>query len=962
MAGIERVIQRTQTKNALWAALLRYYLSPHKVIVKERFTKKAFDTACEMILVKNWQSWVQPGEQVGIIAAQSIGEPSTQMSAVGSTIVHVINVKTGKNFCGPVSEFIDPLIGQTEPEVSSVLRTDLDDYRIVGVSQDEKTSWMPISEVSRHPANGGLVKVTTKSGRTTTATLSHSFLHRTEKGVEAIRGSDLRVGTRVPIATHVAETPEATATAGPFTLNRPFGWLCGIYLADGSLTGNTVRISKIHPAVETAVRTLATEYGWKVSFRDYQGEFGPSKDNVIHSKELRDYLLAQFGVGSYKKAIGADIYSYNREFQCGLLSGYFDGDGNVSAERHLIRVGSRSEALIRHVNRLLSYCGFFGVLGEERSAKIPGKVMHTISILKKYAALFKERIGFTLAEKAAGLNTIIEWMERDGKHDTKEIYDKIPAIGDQIAALGKSLEMPGQSRNYGRWAKKESVGRLTLRKYIEEFAAAGATKADLAPLVSAAYSDVVWDEITALEYLDDPKEFVYDFTVPGNDSFMVDDCILVHNTLNTFHLAGVAAKSNVTRGVPRLKELLKVTHNPKAISLTVYLKPEFRGSKDKARQVAQDLELTLLKDITVKTAIYFDPKDADTVVEEDTDLIKFYKLFEKEAEEGEETTWSGWLLRFEMDRDRMFRKNISMDDVAYVLRTRFGESLHLTYSDYNSNRLIMRMRLPEQMKNGLDDLTNLKKFQNRILNGIVFRGVPGIKSVTFREDKDMVELVDGSYKEVRQYVLDTDGSNYIQVMNHPYVDSTRLLSSHVHDIYEILGIEATRAVLLNEITTLFEEAGVGNRHLGLLCDVMTRGGRLMPSDRHGINKTDIGPLAKASFEETEKILLNAALFGELDPVTGVSANIMTGQVIRGGTGFFNVLLDEGAFMRLQEGQTPVEGYDEDEEGELTQEQTEKALYEDENDMCSSAQLRMNVTIPNATKVADEPDIEVMVVE
>jgi DNA-directed RNA polymerase II subunit RPB1 len=431
-------------------------------------------------------------------------------------------------------------------------------------------------------------------------------------------------------------------------------------------------------------------------------------------------------------------------------------------------------------------------------------------------------------------------------------------------------------------------------------------------------------------------------------------------TLNTFHLAGVAAKSNVTRGVPRLKELLKVTQNPKATSLTVYLKPEFRGSKDKARQVAQDLELTLLKDITVKMAIYYDPNDAETVVEEDADLIKFYNLFEREAEEGQETTWSGWLLRFVMDRDRMFRKNISMDDVAYVLRTRFGESLHLTYSDYNSDRLIMRMRLPEQMKNGLDDLTNLKKFQNRILNGIVFRGVPGIKGVTFREDKDMVELVDGSYKEVRQYVLDTDGSNYIQVMNHPYVDSTRLSSSHVHDIYEILGIEATRAVLLNEITTLFEEAGVGNRHLGLLCDVMTRGGRLMPANRHGINKTDIGPLAKASFEETEKILLNAALFGELDPITGVSANIMTGQVIRGGTGFFNVLLDEGAFMRLQEGLAPVEGYDEEEEGELTEEQLEKALYEDENDVCSSARLRMNVTLPNATKVAEEPDVEVMV--
>jgi DNA-directed RNA polymerase II subunit RPB1 len=426
-----------------------------------------------------------------------------------------------------------------------------------------------------------------------------------------------------------------------------------------------------------------------------------------------------------------------------------------------------------------------------------------------------------------------------------------------------------------------------------------------------------------------------------------------------------------------LKELLKVTQNPKATSLTIYLKPEFRGSKDKARQVAQDLELTLLKDITVKTAIYFDPNDEETLIEDDAELIKFYKLFESDLESSGETEavatadgpdvvpepekkWSGWLLRLEMDRERMFRKNISMDDIAFVLRTKFGDALHLIYSDYNSNKLIMRMRLPDEMKGSLDDMSSLKKFQNRILNGIVFRGIPGIKSITFREDKDMLELVDGAYKPVQQYVLDTDGSNYLQVMNHPYVDSYRLSSSHVHDIFEVLGVEATRALLLNEITTLFEEAGVNNRHLGLLCDVMTRAGRLMSADRHGINKTDIGPLAKASFEETEKILLNAALFGEMDPVTGVSANIMTGQPIRGGTSFFNILLDEGAFLRLQQDLPPVE--DEEEDEGPTQEQIDEALYEDENDMCSSAHLRMNVAMPTGNKSMEEPDVEFSVID
>lgn len=304
-----------------------------------------------------------------------------------------------------------------------------------------------------------------------------------------------------------------------------------------------------------------------------------------------------------------------------------------------------------------------------------------------------------------------------------------------------------------------------------------------------------------------------------------------------------------------------------------------------------------------------------------------------------------------------------MDDIAFVLRQRFGAAIHIVYSDYNSQRLIMRIRLPEEMKSGLDDLIALKKFQNRLLTGIVIRGVTGIKAVTFRQDKDSVEYsaADGTYKAVNQYVLDTDGTNFLAVMNHPYVDGTKLTSSHVHDIYPNLGIEATRATLFQEITTLFEEAGVNPRHLGILCDVMTRAGRLMPVDRNGINKNDIGPLAKASFEETEKILLNAALFGEIDPVTGVSANIMTGQPIRGGTAFFQILLDEAAFMRLQEGLPPYAGDEEEAEPDApTQEQVDAILFEDQNDMCSSARLRMNVMMPQAAVLIEEPDVEIAV--
>jgi DNA-directed RNA polymerase II subunit RPB1 len=435
-------------------------------------------------------------------------------------------------------------------------------------------------------------------------------------------------------------------------------------------------------------------------------------------------------------------------------------------------------------------------------------------------------------------------------------------------------------------------------------------------------------------------------------------------TLNTFHLAGVASKSNVTRGVPRLKELLKVTQNPKGTALTVFLKPEYRTKKEKAREVAQDLELTLLRDISITARIYFDPQEEEgaSVVTDDRALLKFFHIFEKQTRKEEDSIKSRWVLRLELDRERMFNKNITMDDIAFVLENRFGSEIITRYSDFNASKLILRISVKNEPVD-VDELTTLKKFQNKLLNSVVIRGIPGIKAVTFRKEEDYVEYKDGQYKPIEnQYVLDTDGSNFLEVMNHPAVDGKKLLSTHVWDIFENLGVEATRQVLLNEISDLFEEAGVNFRHLGLLCDVMTRAGRLMSVDRYGINKNDIGPLAKASFEETEKILLRAALFGEVDPITGVSANIMMGQPIRGGTSFSQIMLDEPYLMKILESMTDVpatlDDEDSDDEGP-SQEEIDAELGGIPSGPCDITQLRMSLQMPTNVPLQDEPlfDIE-----
>ena len=121
-------------------------------------------------------------------------------------------------------------------------------------------------------------------------------------------------------------------------------------------------------------------------------------------------------------------------------------------------------------------------------------------------------------------------------------------------------------------------------------------------------------------------------------------------------------------------------------------------------------------------------------------------------------------------------------------------------------------------------------------------------------------------------------------------------------MYSVLGIEAARTILFNEMNEVIEDAGeyVNSHHLNLLCDRITTNAKLVSIFRHGINNDDIGPLAKASFEETSEMFLKAARHGEFDEMCGVSANVMCGQEGYFGTSSFQVYLNIPKMQQLKE--------------------------------------------------------------
>ena len=188
--------------------------------------------------------------------------------------------------------------------------------------------------------------------------------------------------------------------------------------------------------------------------------------------------------------------------------------------------------------------------------------------------------------------------------------------------------------------------------------------------------------------------------------------------------------------------------------------------------------------------------------------------------------------------------------------------------------------------------------------------------------------------------MDTDGSNLIDIMANPNIDPYRTVTNDIYEIYAVLGIEAARNALNNEIMEVIKESSVNQRHLYLLTDIMTCKGSLMSIDRHGINRGDVGPLAKSSFEETTDMLIKASRFGVPDRINGVSANIMLGQMPPCGTGDSEILMDESEYIQLIKDKNKL----------ATQ---ENKTAHSANEPCSEEVLKMELPLALSTKVQNK---------
>jgi len=304
-------------------------------------------------------------------------------------------------------------------------------------------------------------------------------------------------------------------------------------------------------------------------------------------------------------------------------------------------------------------------------------------------------------------------------------------------------------------------------------------------------------------------------------------------TLRTFHYAGVAELS-VTQGLPRLIEIVDARNNPSTPTMKLYLDSSLSDDRNAARRVARNIEMVLVESVTSNISI---------------DLLR-------------------QAIDVRLDPELMDDKGLTVNQVAEAIQSKIKTKGEVEIGDntvfvYPAN----------------ETLADLQRLSEKIRE-VRVKGINDVTHVVIR-------------KEESDYVLHTEGSNLQEALEVAGINPHRIYTNNLREIYQVLGIEATRNAIIREAMHVLDEQGmdVDVRHIVLVADMMTADGVIRQIGRHGISGSKNSALARAAFEVTINHLLGAGIAGAKDPLRGITENVILGQLIPLGTGSIDLLMN-----------------------------------------------------------------------
>jgi len=296
-------------------------------------------------------------------------------------------------------------------------------------------------------------------------------------------------------------------------------------------------------------------------------------------------------------------------------------------------------------------------------------------------------------------------------------------------------------------------------------------------------------------------------------------------TMRTFHYAGVA-EINVTLGLPRLIEIVDARSVPSTPMMNIYLDDDHKDDAEKAKSVANQIEITEMNDIA----------------EMEADLTNL-------------------VITIKPDKDTLKDKGISSEEIVDVIQ----KIRKIDAKEQKNGNIKVTLDEPSY-KNLLDISEKLRTLK--------VKGVDGIKRIIIRKEPN------------EGYVIYSEGSNLEEVLDIEGVNPYRTQTNDIQAVGRVLGVEAARNMIIQEAHNTLSEQGlnVDLRHIMLVADLMTADGEIKAIGRHGISGEKSSVLSRAAFEITVNHLLHASRKGEVDNLEGVAENIIVGQPVNLGTG------------------------------------------------------------------------------
>ncbi len=309
--------------------------------------------------------------------------------------------------------------------------------------------------------------------------------------------------------------------------------------------------------------------------------------------------------------------------------------------------------------------------------------------------------------------------------------------------------------------------------------------------------------------------------------------------LRAFHWVGMA-EFQVTLGLPRLIEILDAKKKTKFPMMRIYIKKEYQ-TPEKLKELALKIKELRLEELMKEISI--------NLLE---NTIEVY-----------------------LDKNKLDKYKITFGETIKGIRKSFRSG---SIKDYSEKELKIVIK-PRKEKPSFKDLYVLKQK----IKDIVVRGIKGIK--------DALPIYDDKEGE---YVILTYGTNLKEVLKLEEVDETRTISSDIHEVEKVLGIEAARNLIIQEIKRVLEEQGleVDIRHIMLFADLMTWYGTVKGVTRYGLMKDKPSVLSRAAFEIPIHHFIYASIIEEKDEMKGVLENVMANQIAPLGTGIVKLAWKE----------------------------------------------------------------------